>query len=44
MINRLEPRRQQLVFLKGDEQYYLGLQELLFFETEGDHVYAHTVD
>ena len=29
-------------FFKGEEQYYLALSEILFFETEGEKVYAHT--
>lgn len=29
-------------FFKGDEQYYLSLREILFFETEEERVYAHT--
>lgn len=31
-------------FYKGDEQYYLSLREILFFETDDDRVYAHTTD
>ena len=29
-------------FCKGEEQYYFTLSEILFFETEGEKVYAHT--
>ena len=29
-------------FFKGEEQYYPTLSEVLFFETEGERVYAHT--
>ncbi len=29
-------------FFKGEEQYYFSLSEVLFFETEGEIVYAHT--
>jgi len=29
-------------FYKGEEQYYLALSEILFFETDGDKVIAHT--
>lgn len=43
-IERFEPGKQQLTYFKGDEQYYLSLREILFFETEADHVYAHTAD
>jgi len=31
-------------FYKGDDQYYLSLREILFFETDSDRVYAHTPD
>jgi DNA-binding LytR/AlgR family response regulator len=33
-----------LAFFKGDQQYYLLLREILFFETEGEQVFAHTAD
>ena len=29
-------------FYKGEEQYYLSFSEILFFETEGEKVIAHT--
>ena len=29
-------------FFKGEEQYYLTLSEILFFETDDDKVFAHT--
>lgn len=29
-------------FYKGEEQYFLTLSEILFFETEGEGVFAHT--
>ena len=33
-----------LVFYKENEEYYFPFQEVLFFETNGDKVYAHTSD
>lgn len=33
---------QKLVFYKDDTEYYLPLGEILFYETEGNVVYAHT--
>jgi DNA-binding LytR/AlgR family response regulator len=33
-----------LVFYKKNEEYYFPLQDVLFFETSGDNVYAHTAD
>ena len=29
-------------FFKGEEQYFLALSEILFFETDGEAVFAHT--
>lgn len=33
-----------VVFYKGSQEYYFPLSEVLFFETEGEGVYAHTAD
>ena len=32
----------KLTFYKGNQEFYLTLDEVLFFETEGEQVYAHT--
>ena len=32
----------KLVFHKGAKEYYLPLEEILFFETDGEQVHAHT--
>ena len=32
----------KLVFYKGAQEYYLPLNEILFFETDGEQIYAHT--
>jgi len=32
----------KLRFYKGNQEFYLTLEEILFFETEGEQVYAHT--
>lgn len=32
----------KLTFYKGDQEFYITLEEILFFETEGEQVYAHT--
>lgn len=37
-------QRKTFVFYKGDVEYYLGLEQILFFETDGNGVSAHTVD
>ena len=34
----------KLTFYKGNQEFYLTLAEILFFETEGEQVYAHTVN
>jgi DNA-binding LytR/AlgR family response regulator len=45
LVNRIgqhKKYRPQLAFFKGEEQYYPSLDEILFFETENERVYAHT--
>ena len=32
----------KLTFYKGPQEYFLPLEEVLFFETEGEQIYAHT--
>ena len=32
----------KMVFYKGAQEYYLTLDEILFFETNGEQVFAHT--
>lgn len=34
----------QFVLYKGESEYYVDLSELLFFETDGNNVNAHTAD
>ncbi len=34
----------QLTFYKQNEEFYFPMDGVLFFETEGEHVYAHTKD
>jgi DNA-binding LytR/AlgR family response regulator len=34
----------QFVFFKGETEYYLPSEEILFFETDGGVIHAHTVD
>lgn len=43
-LNQKDSSRPVPSFFKGDEQYYLSLREILFFETDKDKVYAHTAD
>lgn len=35
---------QKLSFLKDDTEYFLSLDQILFFETDGDEVHAHILD
>jgi len=32
----------KLTFYKGSQEYYLPIEEILFFETDGEQIYAHT--
>ena len=34
----------KLIFYKKNEEYYLELEKIYFFETSGECVYAHTAD
>lgn len=34
--------RRKMTFYKGETEYYLPLSEMLFFETDGNEIYAHT--
>lgn len=44
MLADLATQNQKFVFYKGDTEYYLSLEEILFFETEGKIIYAHTIN
>ena len=39
ILNLASPR---LVFYKDSQEYYLPLEEILFFETDSEHIFAHT--
>ena len=32
----------KITFFKGTQEYYLQIEDILFFETGGEHVFAHT--
>lgn len=32
----------KITFYQQNQEYYFSLEKVLFFETEGEHVYAHT--
>ena len=35
-------RLHQMIFYKGDTEYYVNLSKILFFQTESSAIYAHT--
>lgn len=44
MLNDMLLHEKQIIFYRGDAEYYLSLEEILFFETEGNSIGAHTID
>lgn len=42
VISQASVKTQRLQLFKGDREYYLPLEDILFFETENDGVNAHT--
>lgn len=34
----------KIVFYKQNQEFYFPLDDVLFFETEGEHIYAHTAN
>ena len=34
----------KLTFFKGSQEYYLPIEDILFFETDGEQVHAHTAN
>ena len=34
----------KIIFYKQNQEFYFPLDDVLFFETEGEHIYAHTVN
>ena len=44
LLTDLLPRRKQIIFYKGETEYYLSLDEILFFETEENVISAHTIE
>ena len=41
-ISAISTSNEQLVFYKGDTEYYLPLDKILFFETDDNQLFAHT--
>jgi len=34
----------KIIFYKNKQEFYFPLDDVMFFETEGEHIYAHTAD
>ncbi|NLA86998.1 MAG: LytTR family transcriptional regulator [Clostridiales bacterium] len=34
----------KIAFFKQNQEFYFPLEDVLFFETEGEHIYAHTAN
>ncbi|PXV90304.1 LytTR family transcriptional regulator [Lachnotalea glycerini] len=43
-VSDITSKAQRFVFYKGDTEYYLLLEEILFFETEANGICVHTLD
>lgn len=41
-ISTISASNEQFVFYKGDTEYYLSLDKILFFETGDNQIFAHT--
>lgn len=44
MVSQFGNGNNQFVFYKGDTEYYLDVNSILFFETEGTIIRAHTAE
>lgn len=44
MLDDMLSYKKCITFYRGDTQYYISLQEILFFETEENGICAHTID
>jgi len=44
LMSAANPESVKLVFYKGTDEYYFPLAAVLFFESNGDAIYAHTRD
>lgn len=43
-VSDIALKAHHFVFYKGDTEYYLSLEEILFFETEENSICVHTLD
>lgn len=44
MLDDILSQKRRITFYKGDTEYYLSFEEVLFFETEENGICAHTID
>ncbi|HEX9026929.1 MAG TPA: LytTR family DNA-binding domain-containing protein [Clostridium sp.] len=44
MFDDILSHKRSITFYKGDTEYYLSLEEILFFDTEENGICAHTID
>lgn len=43
MLDDMLSNKKRITFYKGDTEYYLSLEEILFFDTEENGICAHTI-
>ena len=43
-IQELQTGKMDIICYRGNEEYYIPVNDILFFETDVESVYAHTVD
>lgn len=43
-LSEVFDQKKQLVFYKAEKEYYIPPKEILFFETDGNGISAHTID
>jgi DNA-binding LytR/AlgR family response regulator len=44
MLNDMLLSKKSIPFYKGDTEYYLSLEKIIFFDTEENGICAHTID
>ena len=44
LVEKAIANSQKIIFYKGDSEYFIPLESILFFETDDNKVYAHTTD
>ncbi len=44
MLDEMLSNKKRIAFYRDDIEYYLPLEEILFFQTEGNGICAYTID